>query len=109
MATTVSGTKNGAKKNLLGNAAIRYVGLVSAFVGLVVLLLGRNITSTILQILSGKFNFISPELESIYFIKIYGIILVCSAISISILVFDFANNIYCPYCLSLSILKHSNF
>lgn len=50
MATTVSGTKNGAKKNLLGNAAIRYVGLVSAFVGLVVLLLGRNITDTILQI-----------------------------------------------------------
>ena len=30
--------------------AIRYVGLVSTFVGLVVLLLGRNITDTILQI-----------------------------------------------------------
>lgn len=52
MATTVVGTKNGAKRNLLGNAGIRYVGLVSAFIGLVILLLGRNITSTILQVAS---------------------------------------------------------
>ena len=52
MATTVAGTKNSAKRNLLGNAGIRYVGLVTAFVGLVILLLGRNITSTILQIAS---------------------------------------------------------
>ena len=52
MATTVTGTKNGAKRNLLGNAGIRYVGLVSAFIGLVILLLGRNITSTILQVAS---------------------------------------------------------
>ena len=50
MATTVTGTKNSAKKNLLGNAAIRYVGLISAFVGLVILLLGKNITNTILQV-----------------------------------------------------------
>lgn len=50
MATTVIGTKNSAKKNLLGNAAIRYVGLISAFVGLVILLLGKNITNTILQV-----------------------------------------------------------
>ena len=52
MATTVNGTKNAAKRNLLGNAAIRYVGLVTAFVGLVILLLGRNITSTILKVAS---------------------------------------------------------
>ena len=52
MATTVSGTKNGARNNLLSNAAIRYIGLVCAFVGLVILLLGRNITNTILQIAS---------------------------------------------------------
>ena len=52
MATTVSGTKTSAKRNLLGNAAIRYAGLVAAFVGLVILLLGSNITSKILQIKS---------------------------------------------------------
>ena len=35
MATTVTGTKNSAKRNLLGHAGIRYVGLVSSFIGLV--------------------------------------------------------------------------
>lgn len=52
MATTVTGTKNSAKRNLLGHAGIRYVGLVSSFIGLVILLLGRNLTGTILQVAS---------------------------------------------------------
>lgn len=52
MATTINSTKNSAKRNLLGNSAIRYVGLVCAFVGLVILLLGRNVTGTILQVAS---------------------------------------------------------
>lgn len=52
MATTLNSTRNGAKRNLLSNAGIKYVGLVSAFVGLVILLLGRNITGTVLQIAS---------------------------------------------------------
>ena len=52
MATTVKNTTNGATRNAFGTSGIRYVGLVTAFVGLVILLLGRNITSTVLQISS---------------------------------------------------------
>ena len=52
MATTLNNTEKGAKRNLLSKAGLRYVGLVSAFVGISILLLGRNVTPLVLQVSS---------------------------------------------------------
>lgn len=51
MATTLKNTKQGAKRNILSNSAIRYVGFIISFIGIMLLMVGR-ITSTIIQIIS---------------------------------------------------------
>lgn len=52
MATTLKNTALGAKNNILSNAAIRYIGLICAFIGIMVLFLGTNITSTVIKLIS---------------------------------------------------------
>ena len=50
MATTLKGTKNGAKRNILGKHAIRFIGLITCFMGLVLLILKQSITGQAIQI-----------------------------------------------------------
>ena len=52
MATTLKGTEKSAKRNLLSKSGLRYVGLISAFVGTSILLLGRNVTPLVIQVSS---------------------------------------------------------
>lgn len=55
MATTLNNTMASARKNIFSDAAKRYVGFVSAFAGSLIVALGTNITSTVLQILAIAF------------------------------------------------------
>lgn len=50
MATTLKGTDRGAKRNFLSKSGLRYAGLISAFIGITILLIGRKVTSTVLQV-----------------------------------------------------------
>ncbi len=52
MATTLKNTASGAKRNVLSKSAIRYVGFISAFTGMMILILGTNITSTVIQLIA---------------------------------------------------------
>lgn len=52
MATTLKGTEKSAKRNFLSKSGLRYVGLICAFVGTSILLLGRNVTPLVLQVSS---------------------------------------------------------
>lgn len=52
METTLKSTQNGAKKNILSNSAIRYVGLVTSFIGLILLITKTTFTGTVMEIIS---------------------------------------------------------
>lgn len=52
MATTLKNTASGAKSNIFSNAAKRYIGFITAFVGAMILFLGTNITATVIQIVA---------------------------------------------------------
>lgn len=52
MATTLKNTASGARRNVLSKTAIRYVGFITAFIGIMILLLGTNITSTVIQLIA---------------------------------------------------------
>lgn len=50
MTTTLKSTKNGAQRNILGKHGIRFIGLFTSFMGLVLLILKRSITGQAIQI-----------------------------------------------------------
>lgn len=50
MATTLKSTQNGAKRNILSRAAIKYVGLITSFIGLVLLITNSTITGSVMEI-----------------------------------------------------------
>ena len=52
MATTMKNTLSSAKKNIFGKSALRCVGFICAFIGVMLLYLKANVTNTILQILA---------------------------------------------------------
>ena len=51
MARTVNNSFSGAKNNILGNAALRYVGFVSAFFGVMMLVLKSNIGGQVMKLI----------------------------------------------------------
>lgn len=50
MARTFKNTVSGAKNNILGNAAIRYVSFILAFVGIMTLVMGTSVTREVFVI-----------------------------------------------------------
>ena len=69
MATTISGTEKSAKRNILSQAAVRYVGLITAFCGLVFLILKQPLETILADI---------ATISSIAFILVGLLLFVCN-------------------------------